>query len=363
MSQILTVPDDVIDRNPPEPPPFDEVEAVRRYGRLLQVSAGAARSLEDLEGRFANETDWVTAPDRFRAEADAIGREFADSFGDDRTGRTIFSRDFAFLANARATAFARASEMREREALLTAYSDRMAGLSEIARGAEGPQRDEALRQAALEAHRAHAFGFESDPTAAVERFIADLQPLRADNPATERFGSPSQVPADRAEYEKRARGGWMLPVSPEAQKPEQPIRSASLSQAGGSFGFPSSELVQHDIDRYTAVQNAGEGDEARSFETIGREYWAAKKALDVDPNDLAAQDRLSRLDRELDLYPIKKLLGGIAFGKGFEKATGLDRLLRFAGKRAKMAWELFDLNDHLDKYMGDRKEIDEIRRR
>lgn len=240
----------------------------------------------------------------------------------------------------------------------------MTGLSQIARGAEGPQRDEALRQAALEAHRAHAFGLESDPAAAVERFAAGLQPLRAeDDPETESFGAAGQAPADRVEYERRAREGWAPPTPSTVQKPEQLGQGVASSQMKDSLGFPSSSLTARDIDRYTDMQNTGEGDEARTPEVIGRDYWAIKKALDVDPNNLAAQDRLNQLDRELDLYPIKKLLGNVAFGEGSEKATGLDRFVRFAGKRAKTVWELFEVGDHLDDYMTDRREIDEIRDR
>lgn len=160
MSQILTVPDDVIDRNPPEPPPLDEVEAARRYGRLLQVSAGATRALGDMEERFA-----------------------------------------------------------------------------------------------------------------------------------------------------------------------------------------------------------GEPREARTLEVIGREYSAAKKALDVDPNDTGAQKQLSDLDRGLDLYPVKKVLGDIAFGKGFETATGLDRVIRFAGKRVKTVMELYELYEDLSEFAEYRKEADTIRGR
>lgn len=81
MSYVFTVPEDLVDRNPPVETSLDEREAGRCYGRLLQASANAARALVGLEERFSGETDWASAPARFRAEADAIGRDFADSFG------------------------------------------------------------------------------------------------------------------------------------------------------------------------------------------------------------------------------------------------------------------------------------------
>jgi hypothetical protein len=361
MSQVLTVPDEVIDRNPPVTPPLDETEAARRYGRLLQASAGAARALGGLEERFTGETDWAAAPGRFRAEADAIGRDFADSFGDDRTGRTLFSRDFDSLANARAAAFAGTSEVREREALQTAYADRMAGLAQMARLSGGSQRAEVLRQVALEAHRAQAFGLESDPTTAVERFIADLQPLRADDPATESFGAPSQAPADRVEYERRAREGWALPASPEARKPERPTRSAAPSPSGDSLGFPSSELVQRDIDRYTTVQNTGEGDEARSFETIGRDYWASRKALDVDPGNEVAGKQVEAFSKELDRHAFWKAMDEVAGPAALQEMVKLDlpdKMIFRLIKRGISAYEVWEISN---KYRDHLREADRIR--
>lgn len=361
MSQVLIVPDDVIDRNPPATPPLDETEAKRRYGRLLQASAGAARALDGLEGRFAGETDWATAPDRFRAQADTISRDFADSFGDDRTGRAFFLRDFASLADARTAAFAGTSATREQEVLQTAYADRMAGLAEMARSSEGSQRAEILRQAALEIHRAQAFGFEGDPGAAMDRFTADLQPLRTDVRATESFGAPSQAPADRVEYERRARAERAPPASPEAQKPERPTSSAAPSPSGDSLGFPSSQPIQRDIDRYRDVQNAGEGDEARSFETIGRDYWAARKALDVDPGSEAAAKQVEAFSQELARHAFWKAVDDIVGPTALQEMVKLelpDKLIFRLGKHLLPIYEVWEVANKYRDYLG---EVDRIR--
>ncbi|MHB1219251.1 MAG: hypothetical protein ACYC1L_13740 [Alphaproteobacteria bacterium] len=270
MSYVLTVPGELIDRNPPVEPPLDETEAVRRYGRLLQASAGAARALGGLEGRFADETDWATAPDRFRAETGAIGRDFADSFGDDRTGRALFLRDFASLADARAAAFAGTSEAREREALQTAYADRMAGLSEIARGAEGPQRDGALRQAALEAHRAHAFGLESDPAAAVERFAAEVS-----RPLSERQTAPDF--------------GWGQSVGGSGQ---------ATDRNTGQFGVEIDQRLERDA--YERALNVRGANDAPTIKEVLNNLGEAKEVLSKTPGDVEARQKYDQAVAQLE---------------------------------------------------------------
>ncbi len=286
MSQVFTIPDDVIDRNPPEPPPLDEREAVRRYGRLLQASAGAARALEGLEGRFANETDWVTAPDRFRADADTIGRDFADSLGNDRTGLALFLRDFASLADARGAAFASASEAREREALQAAYADRMTGLARIASRADGSLRDEALRQAALEAHRAHAFGFENDPAATVERFVAEIR------------------------QDSGLRFDGQVPQTPEFDRTDPALERAN--QDANRFGMNVDRTI--DWDAYEQALNIRRADDAPVLGEVVRDLNEAKAVLATVPDDADAHRKYDQAVAQLEsrLHAIELALAMIA---------------------------------------------------
>lgn len=362
MSYAFTVPDELIDRNPPVEPPLDESEARRRYGRLLQASARAARSLADLDRRFANDADWASAPERFRADVDAVGRDIAESFEDDRTGRALFLRDYGRLAEAKTGAFARLSVEREGQAIAAAYADRMTTLAEIARRSGGPQRDEAIRQATLEAHRAHAFGLADDPAAEAERFVVEIRPSYPENAGGGSFGASTPSPPDRTEYERQAKEGWQSPARVEdvakASASAQPPVDAQ--RAGTAFGFSDSALTQRNRERYTTIQNIGDPRDARTPEVIGKDYWAAKKALDVDSNDVKAQELLERTDRELNLYPIKKALAGLIEGEAKEHFIGVDKLSRLAPPVG-VALALWSTYEAIDTYLKAKEEISKIR--
>ena len=376
------VPEDIVQTAPSGPALLDDTEARRRYGRLMQASASAARTLGELRERFGQDTDWTTAPGRFRDAADAIGRQHANGLADDRTGRALFLRDFASLADTHAAAFERENDAHEHAALQDAYQARMEGLGQLARAGGGEHRKEILRQAALEAHRAHAFGLEADPAAAMERFTVEITP-RA--PMGNSFGAPDGVPADRDAFESQAQDGWRHRPAPKAETPRKdgkPLVSAvqaenslgaptpasadrqafersaredwhpeagpktvpgarkqpvlDADRASQAFGVPDSPLTERDRGRYTDVQNTGEPRAARTPENIGKDYWAAKKALDVEPNDPVAQAQLSEANRELDLYVIREVLATVLGEEAEDTAIGIGKLRSLAPPWAKL---------------------------
>lgn len=357
MSTII-VPEDIVQAAPSAPALLDDTEARRRYGRLLQTSASAARTLGDLQARFGQATDWAAAPGRFRDEVEAIGRQLADGLADDRTGRALFLRDFTSLADTHAAAFERENDVRERAALQEAYQARIEELGRLARASDGHPRNEILRQAALEAHRAHAFGLEADPAAAMDRFTVEIMPKM---PMGNGFGAPDGVPADREAFEQRAREGWRHEAGP---KPAPRVRAQSaldIKRAGQAFGFPDAAVIAADRDRYKDVQNVGEPREARTPENIGKDYWAAKKALDVDPNDVKSQEQLAQADRELSLYVIKKVIGDVLLDSAEDKAFGIDKLVALAPPALKLAWKGVNIHDAIEAYQSARDEVEKVR--
>ena len=403
----FVVPEDSAPPAPSAPALLDDTEARRRYGRLLQTSAGAAQTLGELRERFGQDTDWTTAPRRFRDAVDAVGRQLASGLSDDRTGRALFLRDFASLADTHAAAFEQENDAREHAALQDAYRARMNGLGQLARTAGGGQRNEILRQAALETHRAHAFGLEADPAAAMERFTVEITPGR---PMDDSFGAPDGAPADRDAFESQARDGWCHRPAPKAETPRKdgkPLVSASQTEnslgapaptpadreafelraredwhpeagpktvpgarkqpvldadrASQAFGVPDSPFTERDRGRYTDVQNAGEPRAARTPENIGKDYWAAKKALDVAPNDPAAQAQLSEADRELDLYVIRKVLATVLGEEAEDTAIGIGKLRALAPPWAKLLLRGDAIAGALDTYLEAQKEVEKIR--
>lgn len=321
MSQTLIVPEDIVQAVPEALLPLDDTDARRRYGHLLQTSHGAVRALSDLQDRFAQDTDWATASDRFRAEVDATSREFAQTLADDQASRATFQRDFTTLAESNTAAFKRAVVMREKAALGGAYDERMHSLELLAQSGDSEQRGEILRQAALEAHRAQAFGLEADPGSALERFASRI--------------SSSETPG------------------------------MDLSRTGQSFGSPASSLLERDRDHYTAIQNAGEPREARTPEVIGEDYWAAKKALDVDPNDKAAQKLFEAADGELDSYVAKSVIANVLGGKMEKNLIGLDRvakaILALFPPPARAGWQIVNIAKVIHEYEVARKSVEKIR--
>uniref|UniRef100_UPI001A7E1A5C hypothetical protein n=1 Tax=Brachyspira hyodysenteriae TaxID=159 RepID=UPI001A7E1A5C len=75
----------------------------------------------------------------------------------------------------------------------------MDGLGRMARSSDGDQRNEILRQTALEAHRAHAFGLEADPVMTMDRITAGIAPKM---PMDGSFGAPNTPAVDRDAFER-----------------------------------------------------------------------------------------------------------------------------------------------------------------
>lgn len=180
MASGFSIPDWLVDRadanasaDPPDPAGAER-EAVRRYGRVLSASASASRALADLDGGFAADTDFATAPERYRAALDAVGREHEGAFDRDEVGRGIFRRDFGALADHAIRRFQAANAGREAAHWAQTLEDRWDSLAGLARDADDAGRAAILRQAALEAHRAQGFGLVPDADTAFQSFLARI---------------------------------------------------------------------------------------------------------------------------------------------------------------------------------------------
>lgn len=220
MASDFSVPDFLVQATdaPPDPPdPAEgEWEAARRYGRILSASSTASRALAELDGRFAEDPDFATAPQRYREALDAIGRDGDEAFGQDRVGRAIFRRDLGRLAENAVERFQHANAGREAAHLARALEDRWESLAVLARGAGEGRRAEILRQAALEAHRVQGFGLVSDADTAFRGFLARIAPVSAQGGQSP---PPLQPMAGKA------------PPATQRQKPAPPPAESPLSDA------------------------------------------------------------------------------------------------------------------------------------
>ena len=180
MASDFSVPDWLVDRSgagmSADPPDSADAErdSVRRYGRILSASAAASRALADLDGSFAEDADFSTAPARYREALEAVGRQHEDAFDGDAVGRGIFRRDFAAFAEHAIQRFQSANAGREAAHWTRTLEDRWDSLAGLARGADEAGRAAILRQAALEAHRAQGFGLVPDAEAAFQDFLAKI---------------------------------------------------------------------------------------------------------------------------------------------------------------------------------------------
>ncbi len=194
MASDFSVPDWLVDRSgaPADPPDPAETErdSVRRYGRILSASSAASRSLAELDGNFAADTDFATAPERYREALDAVGRGHAEAFGRDEVGRGIFRRDFGALADHAIARFQSANAEREAAHWAQTLEDRWDSLAGLARNADDAGRAAILRQAALEAHRAQGFGLVPDAEAAFQSFLMRIAPTPEAGQDSERGRGP-----------------------------------------------------------------------------------------------------------------------------------------------------------------------------
>ncbi|MCX7354765.1 MAG: hypothetical protein NTY59_08055 [Alphaproteobacteria bacterium] len=179
MASDFSVPDWLVDRADADAsadpdPVAAEREAVRRYGRILSASSAASRALTEIDGGFAADTDFATAPARYRAALDAVGREHEGTFDRDEVGRGIFRRDFGTLAEHAIQRFQFANAGREAAHLARTLEDRWDSLAGLARDTDEAGRAAILRQAALEAHRAKGFGLVLDADVAFRGFLDRL---------------------------------------------------------------------------------------------------------------------------------------------------------------------------------------------
>lgn len=194
---------------PADPPdPMEgERDAVRRYGRILSASSAASRALAELDGRFAEDLDFPTAPQRYREALDGIGREHEDAFEGDAVGRGIFRRDFGTLAENAIQRFQSANVGREAAHWARTLEDRWDSLAGLARGMDEAGRAAILRQAALEAHRAQGFGLVPDADAAFRDFLTRIEPA-PEAPASETMAEPGRGPwGSRTTNYRRDRDG------------------------------------------------------------------------------------------------------------------------------------------------------------
>lgn len=180
MASDFSVPDWLVGRSgapadPPDPA-GTERDSVRRYGRILSASSAASRALAELDGNFEADTDFATAPERYREALDAVGRGHEDAFGDDAVGRGIFRRDFGTLAEHAVQRFQFANAEREAAHWARTLEDRWDSLAGLVRNMDGAGRAAILRQAALEAHRAQGFGLVSDADTAFRDFLERVAP-------------------------------------------------------------------------------------------------------------------------------------------------------------------------------------------
>ncbi|MGE0094528.1 MAG: putative peptidoglycan-binding domain-containing protein [Alphaproteobacteria bacterium] len=220
MASGFSIPDWLVDRaatDAPADPPDQaaaEREAVRRYGRVLSASAAASRALAGLDGDFASDTDFATAPERYRAVLDAVGREHEGAFEGDDVGRSIFRRDFGALADHAVQRFQSANAGREAEHWARTLEDRWDSLAALASGADEEGRAAILRQAALEAHRAQGFGLVPDADAAFRGFLARIEPTpEAAEGATGEIQVSGRIPTKPATRQKPAPSPAESPLS------------------------------------------------------------------------------------------------------------------------------------------------------
>ncbi len=190
MSAEIVIPDWLVERRgapPPESVEADpeafEREARRRYGRLLAASVAASRAADAARDDIAAAGDPADSAGRFAAALDGIARDHGAEFAGDETSRAIFRRDFDALARHRLAEFGADAARREQDGLAQALVERFDGLRDLADAGDADLRGEALRQAALEAHRAAGFGLVVNAQTAFDDFMASLAPAAAASPA------------------------------------------------------------------------------------------------------------------------------------------------------------------------------------
>lgn len=225
-----------------------EREARRRYGRILAASTSASRAIDAAGRDIAEAGDPADVAERFAAALDGIARDHGAEFADDETSRAIFRRDFDALARHRLAEFGAEAEQRERDGIAQALADRFEGLRALAGSGDDALRGEALRQAALEAHRAQGFGLVGNAQAAFDDFLASLAPASVADQA---------APADRVALAKdfareSARGahGLLVPVAKKrldlpggAEAPSWEGAPAGPRGSGGSARAPKPETA------------------------------------------------------------------------------------------------------------------------
>jgi hypothetical protein len=285
--------------DPPDPAE-GEREAVRRYGRILSASSAASRALAELDGRFAEDSDFATAPQRYREALDGIGREHEDAFDRDEVGRGIFRRDFGGLAEHAIQRFQHANAGREAAYLARTLEDRWDSLAGLARGADDASRAAILRQAALEAHRAQGFGLVPDAEAAFHGFLARIAP-EAEAVAGDGMAEPGRGPwgSRTAEY-RRDRDGDAAFRTAEHRVSDEPGERMLLLSADSSGDDGAAEQADASVDAAPATK-----DEIQAAERIPQKPVARQK-----PAPSPAESPLSDAERGRMLDELSKREGG-----------------------------------------------------